>query len=204
MKANVPMPRYFQNRQQAGVLLARRLADYAGRGDVIVLGLPRGGMPVAFEIAQALRAPLDVLVARKLGVPGHEEFALGAIAGGVRVFNEHAFRGLGIGNEVLSEVLAREEVELHRREAAYRGQRPPPEIAGHIVILVDDGIATGATLRAAARVLRAQYPAELILAAPVAPDTVHREFAGEADELVVLRTPEDFHGVGEWYVEFPK
>jgi predicted phosphoribosyltransferase len=157
---------------------------------------------VAFEVAQRLHAPLDVLVARKLGAPGHEEFALGAIAGGVRILNQNTLRGLGITSSTLADITARESTELRRREFLYRSHRPPLSVTGKIAIIVDDGIATGATLRAAAHAIRSQHPARMIIAAPVAPHGFEADFAGEADELIVLMEPEDFHAVGEWYADF--
>ena len=159
------MQTIFRNRREAGQRLAARLAPYANREDVVVLGLPRGGVPVAFEVAQRLRAPLDVFVVRKLGVPGHEELAMGAIAtGGVRVVNSEVLDGLGIPAEVIDAVAARQEQELKRRELAYRGHRKPPELRGKTVLLVDDGIATGATMRAAVRAVRLQGAAWLVVA----------------------------------------
>ncbi len=157
---------------------------------------------MAFEVAQRLHTPLDVLVARKLGVPGHEEFALGAIAGSVRILNQNTLRGLGITSSTLADVTARESAELRRRESIYRGHCPAPSLTGKIAIIIDDGIATGATLRAAAHAVRSQHPARMVIAAPVAPLGFEAEFAGEADELIVLLTPEDFHAVGQWYTDF--
>src|SRR5690606_29701149 len=162
--------RIFEDRQDAGRALAERLSDYAGRPDVIVLALPRGGVPVGAEVARALGAPLDVLVVRKLGLPGQEELAMGAIAsGGVRVLNEEVVSLTGVPREVIDRVAEEEGRELERREAAYRGDRPPPDVAGRTVILVDDGIATGSTLRAAVEALRKQGPARIVVAVPTAP-----------------------------------
>jgi predicted phosphoribosyltransferase len=193
----------FANRREAGRELARRLRDYAGRADVLVLALPRGGVPVAYEVARALRAPLDVFVVRKLGLPGLEELAMGAIAtGGVRVLNEDLVRRLDVPDDVLDAVAAREQVELERREQVYRGERPPADPHNRVVILVDDGLATGTTMRAAVKALRQQHPARIIVAVPVgAPDTC-AELAEEADEAICARTPEPFGAVGYWYADF--
>src|SRR5712691_9744925 len=175
----------FPNRAEAGRLLAVKLSKYSGRDDVIVLGLPRGGVPVAIEVAQALRVPLDVFIVRKLGVPGFEELAVGAIAsGGVRVLNDDVARALPNSDEIIESVTAKETAELQRREQSYRNGRPPPELRGKVVILVDDGLATGATMRAAVAALRQRGVAKIVVAAPVgAPDTC-REFEHEVDELV--------------------
>ena len=195
----------FRDRTEAGQELARRLTRYAHRPDVLVLGLPRGGVPVADVVARVLRAPLDTIVVRKLGVPGQEELALGAIAsGGVRVLNEELVQALGIPEQVIEAITAREQQELLRREQVYRGDRPAPELHDRTVILVDDGIATGATMRAAIVVARAQQPALLVVAIPVAADWVCQEFRAEADEVVCLLTPDFFLGVGVWYKHFPQ
>lgn len=193
----------FNDRRHAGQVLAQRLSHYRNADGVLVLALPRGGVPVAFEVAQALDAPMDVFIVRKLGVPGQEEYAMGAIAtGGVRVRNEEAIRALRISDEVLDAVALKEGKELERRERAYRGERPPPEIGGRTVLLVDDGLATGSTMRAAAAALRAQQPARLAVAVPVAaPDTCD-EFQSEVDEIICAATPEPFLGVGRWYHDF--
>jgi putative phosphoribosyl transferase len=193
----------FADRSAAGRRLAEDLAAYAHRDDVIVLALPRGGVPVAHEIAIALGAPLDVFLVRKLGVPGHEEYAMGAIAsGGVRVMNEELVREWRLGPAAIEQVAAREQRELERRELVYREGRAAPELAGRIVILVDDGLATGSTMRAAMAAVRAARPARLIVAAPVgAPDTC-RLLRAEADEVVCSRTPEPFRAVGAWYADF--
>lgn len=197
------MAQGFQNRTQAGRLLAARLAGYANRTDVLVLALPRGGVPVGFEVAQHLHVPLDVLVVRKLGVPGNPEFAMGALAsGGVRVLYQEALHSLNISPDLLQRVTQQETAELHRREVAYRGQRPPPAIRGKIVFLIDDGLATGSTMRAAAQSVRAHAPGRTIIAVPVAPPSVHEELADAADEIIALITPEKFYGVGQWYAEF--
>lgn len=195
----------FRDREDAGRRLSARLGAYAGRGDVTVLALPRGGVPVAFEVARALGAPLDVLVVRKLGVPGHEELAMGAIAsGGVRVLNEEVVRRLRIPPWVVEAQAARERVELERRERAYRGGRPPLDVRGRTVILVDDGIATGSTLRAAVRALRLLGPARTVVAAPAGAADSCRMLAEEADEVICLQQPEPFGAVGEYYGDFPQ
>ena len=193
----------FHNRMEAGQLLARRLLPYANRSDVLVLGLPRGGVPVAFEVARALRAPLDMLVVRKLGVPGQEELALGAIAsGGSRVLNPEVVQGLDIPQWMIEDITAREQQELARRERRYRGNRPELDVRGRMVILVDDGLATGATMRAAIAALRQQHPARVVMAVPGAPPPVCRELRAVADEAICLLTPEPFLGVGRWYDDF--
>jgi putative phosphoribosyl transferase len=197
------MREIFRNRIEAGQLLAGKLMRYANQPNVIVLGLPRGGVPVAFEVAKALYAPLDVFVVRKLGAPGHRELAMGAIAtGGVRVLDEEVVRGLGIPMEVIDAVTAEEERELKRRELAYRGSYSEPEVSGKTVILIDDGIATGSTMRAAVRALNAQHPARLIVAVPTAAGSTYLELRPEVDELVALMTPEPFYAVGVWYQDF--
>ena len=199
------MPRsfIFQDRTDAGRQLAEKLLGYAGRDDVIVLALPRGGVPVAFEVAQRVRVPLDVCVVRKLGVPGHEELAMGAIAsGGVRVLNEDVLYVLPDAQSIVEMVTAIEREELKRRERDYRSNRPAPEVRGRTVILVDDGLATGATMRAAAAALRQQGAAKIIVAVPVgAPGTCH-EIRSVADEVVCLQTPGSFMGVGQYYEDF--
>ncbi len=193
----------FRNRAQAGRLLAERLAPYANRHDVLVLGLPRGGVPVAFEVAQKLRAPLDVFVVRKLGLPGQEELAMGAIAsGGIRVLNPAVVGALQIPERIIDRVAARERRELERRERLYRGDRPAPEVAGRTMILVDDGIATGSTMRAAIAALRRQKPARIVVAVPTAAPSTYEEFKTLADEIVALMTPEHFYAIGQWYEDF--
>ena len=193
----------FRNRIDAGQTLAGQLVCYAGQPDVLVLGLPRGGLPVAYKVAWALKAPLDVFVVRKLGVPGHEELAMGAIAtGGTRVLNTEVVEGLGISGQEIEEVTARERREMERREAAYRGVRPPPSVAGRTVILVDDGLATGSTMRAAVASVRQQGPARIVVAVPVASSVACEELRREADELVCVATPEPFYAVGLWYKDF--
>jgi predicted phosphoribosyltransferase len=197
------MERVFRNRREAGQVLASLLAAYRGRPDVVVLGLPRGGVPVAYEIATALHAPLDVMVVRKLGVPGHEELAMGAIAsGGVQVVNEDVVRHLGLTPAILTSVAAIEAQELARREQAYRGERPPVAVEGRTVILVDDGLATGSTMRAAVAALRRRHPARIIVAVPTAAPETCEELKQEVDEIVCAMTPTPFYGVGEWYEEF--
>src|SRR5213082_4261775 len=193
----------FHDRADAGRYLATKLQTYANRPDVLVLALPRGGVPVAFEVARALNAPLDVFVVRKLGVPGHEELAMGAIAtGGVCVINEEVVRMLHIRREVIDAVAAREQRELERRERLYRDDRPPPDVNGCIVILVDDGLATGSTMLAAVEALRQQHPARLVVAVPVAAPSTCEEFRAEVDEIVCAITPEPFYAVGLWYEDF--
>jgi putative phosphoribosyl transferase len=201
--AAVPRSFIFQDRTDAGRQLAEELLSYAGRDDVIVLALPRGGVPVAFEVAQRLGVPLDVFVVRKLGVPGHEELAMGAIAsGGVRVLNEDVLYVLPDAQSIVEMVTAIEREELKRRERDYRSDRPAPEVPGRTVILVDDGLATGATMRAAAAALRQQSAAKIIVAVPVgAPSTCH-EIRSIADEVVCLQTPGSFMGVGQYYEDF--
>jgi predicted phosphoribosyltransferase len=193
----------FPNRAEAGRQLAEKLVKYAGRDDVIVLGLPRGGVPVAYEVAKRLRAPLDVFIVRKLGVPGFEELAAGAIAsGGVRVLNQDVMRAIPHADEAIEAVTARETAELERREQIYREGRPPPELRGRIVILVDDGLATGATMRAAVKALRQCGAAKIVVAVPVGPPDTCRELEKEADETICLSTPEFFQAVGQYYDDF--
>jgi predicted phosphoribosyltransferase len=193
----------FRNRVEAGQQLSKRLAKYANRPDVLVLALPRGGVPVGYEVAQVLNAPLDVFVVRKLGVPGHEELAMGAIAtGGVRVLNGEVVEGLSISDEVIDAVAARELHELERRERAYRDDRPAPEVQGRIVILVDDGIATGSTMKAAIEALRQLEASRIVVAVPTAALSTVREMRRDVDDLVAVMTPADFSGVGQWYQDF--
>lgn len=193
----------FQDRVEAGQVLASELHAYANQPDVLVLALPRGGVPVAWEVARALNAPLDVFLVRKLGVPGHEELAMGAIAsGGVRVLNRAVVEGLNIPDHVIAAVAAEEQRELERRKHSYRGSRPDPEVRGRTVVLVDDGLATGATMRAAAAALRAQQPGRLVVAVPVAARETCEEFRDEVDQIVCAITPEPFHAVGVWYEDF--
>jgi putative phosphoribosyl transferase len=195
----------FRNRTEAGQRLAAELSRYAGNQDVLVLGLPRGGVPVAFEVARALNAPLDVFLVRKLGVPGQEELAMGAIAsGGVRILNRGVMRTLQIPDEIVEAVAAREEQELERRQRAYRNDRSAPKVEGRIVILVDDGMATGATMRAAAAALRQQDPARVVIAVPAAAPETCEALREEVDEIVCTFTPEPFYAVGLWYEDFPQ
>ncbi len=193
----------YRDRAEAGRVLAGRLTDYAGREDVLVLALPRGGVPVAFEVARALEAPLDVFLVRKLGVPGREELAMGAIAtAGVRLINQEVVRHLRIPDRVIDQVAAVERAELERREREYRGDRPPPEVAGRTLILVDDGLATGASMRAAVVALRRRHPARIVVAVPIASPVTCEEFGDLVEEVVCAQTPEPFLAVGHWYEDF--
>jgi len=193
----------YRDRIDAGKQLAARLADYADRDDVLILALPRGGVPVAYEVAEALHAPLDIFLVRKLGVPGHEELAMGAIAsGGVRVLNDDVVDYLRIPGEVIDAVAMDELRELERRELAYRGNRPEPDVRGKTVILIDDGLATGSTMRAAAAALRQQNPARVIVAVPVSAPQTCNEYRMGVDEIICASTPEPFMGVGQWYLDF--
>ena len=197
------MERAFANRSEAGRLLAEKLEKYANRHDVIVLGLPRGGVPVAYEVAKRLQVPLDVFIVRKLGVPGFEELAAGAIASGsVRVLNEDVMRAIPYGDAAIEAVTAKETVELQRREQIYREGRPAPDLRGNVVMLVDDGLATGATMRAAVKALRQSGAAKIVVAVPVGPPDTCREIAQEADETICLSTPEFFQAVGQYYQDF--
>jgi len=193
----------FHDRTSAGRALARRLRPYAARPDVLVLALPRGGVPVAYEVARTLGAPLDVFLVRKLGVPGQEELAMGAIAtGGIRVLNDEVVTALQIPDEVIDSVAEEEWRELERRERAYRDGRPPPDVRGRTVILIDDGLATGSTMRAAVAALRRLGPARLVVAVPVASADTCEDLGAEVDEVVCACTPEPFHAVGLWYEDF--
>src|SRR6266581_6170981 len=197
------MERAFSNRAEAGRQLAEKLDKYAGRKDVIVLGLPRGGVPVAYEVAKRLRAPLDVFIVRKLGVPGFEELAAGAIAsGGVRVLNEDVLLAIPYAEEAIEAVTARETTELERRERIYREGRPPPELRDRIAILVDDGLATGATMRADVKALRQSGAAKVVVAVPVGPPDTCLELEEQADETICLSMPEFFQAVGQYYEDF--
>ncbi|WP_397409800.1 phosphoribosyltransferase [Polaromonas sp.] len=193
----------YEDRREAGRVLADALAHYRGRPHLLVLALPRGGVPVAYEVARALKAPLDVFVVRKLGFPGHEEYAMGAIAsGGVRVMNP--MPGMAVTPEEVAAAVAREQPELQRRERLYRGQGPAPELRGRTVIVVDDGLATGATMHAALLGIRQQHPARLVMAVPVGAADSCQALEGVADEVVCVATPEPFRAVGLWYRQFPQ
>lgn len=193
----------FKNRRAAGQVLAKELTTYANRPEVVVLALPRGGVPVAFEVAKVLNAPLDVFVVRKLGVPGHEELAMGAIAsGGVRVLNQDVVAPRHLSEETINQVAAKEQQELERREHLYRDDRPAPDFQGRIVILIDDGLATGATMRAALKALRQQQPAQIVVGVPISSPDICREFEDEVDKIVCAKTPRPFYSVGLWYDDF--
>lgn len=193
----------YQDRHEAGKVLAEQLKDYANRNDVIVLALPRGGAPVAFEIAQALHVPWDVFIVRKLGVPGHEELAMGAIAmGDVIVFNDEIIKDLSISKVAIDRVIQKEQTELQRRMEAFRDNKPFPQIGKKVVILVDDGIATGATMRAAVKALRILKPSKIVIAVPVAEVNTCEKMAKLADEMVCPLRPSYFYAVGAWYYDF--
>jgi putative phosphoribosyl transferase len=193
----------FINRRDAGRTLVTYLSRYAGRDDVIVLALPRGGVPVAYEVAQALGAPLDLFLVRKLGTPGHRELAMGAIAsGGIRVLNEDVVRWYSIPESVIEAVVREEQQELERRERAYREDRPAPDLRNRIVILTDDGLATGSTMRAAAQAVRERQPLRVVVAVPVGARETCAELAAYADEVICARMPEPFASVGQWYLDF--
>jgi putative phosphoribosyl transferase len=197
------MARRFQDRTHAGRLLAKELRRYADRQDVLVMGMPRGGVPVAFEIAKSLRVPLDVFIVRKLGVPGHEELAMGAIAsGGIRILNHAVIGSTRIPEEVLEAVTKKERIEMERRELAYRGHRSAPMVRDKTIILVDDGIATGSTMLAAIAALKLQQPARIIVAAPAAPAESCDELQRTVDEVVVIARPDPFYSVGQSYESF--
>jgi predicted phosphoribosyltransferase len=193
----------FANRREAGLELARQLEHFAGRTDIVVLALPRGGVPVAYEVARALGAPLDVFLVRKLGLPGHRELAMGAIAsGGVRVLNNDVVAWYRIPDVIIDEAAREEQAELERRERLYREGQPPVELAGRVVLLIDDGLATGSTMKAAVQAVRARAPSRIVVAVPVgAPDTC-QEFQTIADEVVCARIPQRFNAVGQWYRDF--
>lgn len=193
----------FRNRRDAGKVLAQKLSAYANSPDVLVLALPRGGVPVAYEVALALNAPLDILIVRKLGLPGREELAIGAIAsGGIRVLNDDIIRILSIPQEIINIVAQRELQELERREHIYRGDRSAPEVRDRTVILIDDGLATGASMRAAVAAVRAQHPARIVIAVPTAAPETCNALEFDVDEIVCAITPEPFLGVSRWYEDF--
>ena len=193
----------FADRRDAGRQLAKALAHYAGEKGLLVLALPRGGVPVGYEVAKALGADLDILLVRKLGTPGQPELAMGAIAsGGIEVINPRIVQALGISERQIQEVAREEYAELQRREAAYRGDRPFPEIAGRTVILVDDGLATGASMKAAIQALKTLEPGKIVVAVPVAPPDTLSSLESEVDEVVALMAPPAFAAVGQWYIDF--
>jgi putative phosphoribosyl transferase len=197
------MSRLFQDRMEGGRALAELLGAYAHRKDVLILALPRGGVPVAFEVAQALNLPMDVFVVRKLGLPTNEELAMGALASGnVRVLNEEVVNSFGITESIIEAVAEEERVELERRERLYRGDAPFPAVGDKAVLLVDDGLATGSTMRAAVAALRRQHPKRIVVAVPVAPPSTCEILRSEADEVVTVATPEPFYAVGQWYKVF--
>jgi len=193
----------FRDRVEAGGRLAERLRPYANRGDVIVLGIPRGGVPVAFEVAEALNAPLDIFLSRKLGVPGQEELAFGAVAsGGVRVLDDDLIESVGISKQEIEEITGKVRAELERRERVFRGDRPPLELEGKIAILIDDGIATGSSMRAAIKALRLHKPAKVVVAIPVAPLSTCHRLRTKVDELICVYMPESFYAIGQFYADF--
>ncbi|MBW4448420.1 MAG: phosphoribosyltransferase [Spirirestis rafaelensis WJT71-NPBG6] len=195
----------FKDRTAAGKLLAEKLVAYANRSDALVLALPRGGVPVAFEVAKALNAPLDVFVVRKLGVPGQKELAMGAIAdGGVRILNEDIIRDEKIDPEAIEKVTVEEQQELQRRQNLYRGDRPKPVIQGRTILLIDDGLATGATMRAAIAALHKQQPAKIVVGVPTSSPQTCQEIKSQVDEIICAQTPSPFYSVGFWYEKFPQ
>jgi predicted phosphoribosyltransferase len=197
------MPPYFRDRFDAGRRLAAELSEYADRPDVLILALPRGGVPVAFEVARALHAPLDVFLVRKLGFPGHEELAMGAIAtGGVRILDGEVLRMFNVPLDIVERVTEKERRELERREQQYREGRPAPQVEGHTVILIDDGLATGSTMRAAVAALRKEGARKIVVAVPVAPVETCESLREEVDEIICAVTPEPFRAVGLWYADF--
>ncbi|OUL33609.1 phosphoribosyl transferase [Nostoc sp. T09] len=197
------MSRKFHTRAEAGKMLARELTAYADCKDLLVLGLPRGGVPVAYEVAKILGAPLDICLVRKLGVPGHKELAMGAItAGGIQVLNYDVVSSLGITSQTIDQVTADELQELQRRDRAYRGDRPPLNVKNITVIVVDDGIATGSTMRAAITILKQQQPKRIVIAVPVAPPETCDQLSDQVDEVVCLKMPEQMYAVGVWYEDF--
>ena len=193
----------FVNRTEAGEILAEALSGYAGKSGILVLALPRGGVPIAYEVAKALSAPLDLWLVRKLGVPGQEELAMGAIAGkNTLVLNDDIIAALNISQPTIDSIIAREQAELERRNQHYRHGKPPPDVEGNTILIIDDGLATGATMRAAIASLRQAAAARVIAAVPVGAMSTCRKIGQEADELVCLHTPEPFYGVGQWYSDF--
>jgi putative phosphoribosyl transferase len=193
----------FEDRFEAGRVLASKLSEFSGRNDVLVLALPRGGVPVGYEVARALRAPLDVFVVRKLGTPGQEELAMGALApGGMTVLNPEVVRALRIPQQTIDAVVAREQTELERREREYRNGRPAVSVRGRAVIVVDDGLATGSSMRVAAKALRKEAALQIVVAVPVAAPSTCAEFEAEVDKVVCATTPEPFWAVGQWYRDF--
>lgn len=195
----------FADRIEAGQALAERLSYLAGTPNLIILALPRGGVPLGFEIAKALHAPLDIFLVRKLGAPGHKEFAMGALAeNGVRFIDRQTIHELGISEAVIEQITSEEQQELERRQQLYRGQKPPLEIAGRIVIIVDDGLATGSTMKAAIQAIRKQHPQKILVAVPVGAADTCKELKQLADEVICLMTPEPFYAVGLWYRSFPQ
>lgn len=195
----------FKDRKHAGQLLAQKLQKFANRPDVIVLALPRGGVPVGYEVAKSLHAPLDVFVVRKIGAPMQPELAMGAIASGdVLILNEEVVYLAGVSQHTIDEIVEKEQAELERRENAYRDDRPPADVRGHTVLLVDDGMATGSSMRAAIQAINQLAPNDVVVAVPVAPETTCQELGDEVDEMVCLLTPESFYAVALWYEEFPQ
>jgi putative phosphoribosyl transferase len=197
------MATQFRNRTEAGRLLSHKLLKYANRRDVIVLALPRGGVPVAYEVAKVLNAPLEVFLVHKLGLPGQEELAMGAIAsGGIRILNDTVIEAFGVSDRTVDQVAGAAQKELEDRERLYRGDRPMPDIRERTLILIDDGLATGSTMRAAVAALRQQHPARIVVAVPTAASQTCKEFETEVDEIICAQTPEPFVAVGMWYRDF--
>ncbi len=192
----------FRNRREAGLLLARQLASYAGRPDVIVVALPRGGVPVGFEVAAELNAPLDIKVVRKIGMPGHPEYAIGAISSDQSLFQTREIEAYGVDPKAIESIVSRERKEIERRESVYRAGRPPLPLQGKVVIVVDDGLATGSTMRVALQSVRKNNPAWVVAAVPVAAAEIRQALEGDADEVACLHTPTPFYGVGQWYADF--
>jgi len=202
-RPNIAVDLPYADRSAAGKVLAGELEHLRGRDDLLILALPRGGVPVGWEIARSLKVPFDVMLVRKLGVPGHEEMAMGAIAsGGARFVNDDVVRQLGLSDDAIDEAVKRERQELQRREQAYRGDRDDPEVTGKTVVLVDDGLATGSSMVAAVRALRQRNPGRIIAAVPVAPPSTARDVGREVDEFICPATPDNFYAVGQWYTDF--